>query len=81
MKNSILDHIGILPMRITDWIAEHTIDLFFFLLMFAVICVFCYLLFVWFPQHREDQIQLCMRAFEYTHDQCEFIVRNRIPVR
>lgn len=28
-----------------------------------------------------EQIALCMRAFEYTRDQCEFIVKSRVMVR
>ena len=63
--------------RAFDWFGEHIIDLFFGTVLLLLVVAVGYLV-ITYPQYQERQIQQCMRAFEYTHDQCEFMVRNHV---
>lgn len=62
-----------------DWLSDHTIDIVMFLFLAA-----CAVSVIWISQksatdHRQ-QVDLCVRAFEYSRDQCEFIVSNHVMV-
>lgn len=59
------------------WLADHVVDL----VVVATLLLIVALGVFWFidaPRYREEQIRQCVYLFEYTHDQCEFMVRNRI---
>lgn len=60
-----------------NWIAEHAIDMFFLVTIGSLLLMGAFALFGQ-PSWRSQQIDLCVRSFEYTHDQCEFIVNNHV---
>ena len=61
------------------WIGDHFLEI-FILAIIAAVSFGVYQLVILFPKIQAENIDLCVRAFEYTRDQCEFIVRNRIQV-
>jgi hypothetical protein len=60
-----------------DWLVYHLVELFLIALI-AILAFGGYGLIIAQHQYTEQQIDLCVRAFERARDQCEFIVRNRI---
>lgn len=61
--------------EVKNWLIDRRVDIAFALVIAVVIYAALYMFMVAYPQ---QQVQLCMRAFEYTRDQCSFMVRNRI---
>ena len=60
-----------------DWIGDHVAEL-LLILVLSFMTMGIWSLIGAANRERADQIALCMRAFERTHDQCEFMVRNHV---
>ncbi len=62
-----------------EWIVDNVLEI-----GVIAIMILCLSLGIWAIYQgtvdQQRQIDLCTRAFEYTRDQCEFIVRNHIQV-
>lgn len=63
-----------------EWLKDHVVDVSFALIL-LLIAVLAIILWQRMDQDRQQQLELCQRAFDYTHEQCEFIVRNRVMPR
>ena len=62
-----------------EWILDHLIEL-------GMVCglLLAGISIAWLnhahEQRQQERIELCERAFEYTREQCEFIVRQNVIV-
>lgn len=59
------------------WITNHVVDLVFLTAIIGIIIIGLITL-THTPSWRTQQIDLCIRAFDYTRDQCTFIVDNHV---
>lgn len=64
---------------VLDWLREHIAEIVLLLGVCGAVALIALL-----AQHaqteHQQQIDLCIRAFDYTRDQCEFIVTNHVMV-
>jgi hypothetical protein len=79
MEN-ILEGIGDVLGEIWGWLGDH-IEVIVILVLIGLIVGGMYLLIGAAQREFEYKIALCQRAYEYTRDQCEFIVRNHSPIK
>lgn len=61
------------------WIGEHRVEIALCTALTLFAIAFTWLVLRTQAEYQE-QIALCVRAFEYSRDQCEFIVRNHVMV-